>query len=72
MSKLTLVDESLKFAPSDINSSIKVSLFVRDKLRNEVTVRERYMDFQNETVVERKAKNASKRDLIQPGGKHHN
>jgi hypothetical protein len=48
---LSLEDVSLKFSPSDINSSVKITLFIKDTIRNEIKIRERYIDIEECTVT---------------------
>lgn len=51
-----LEDRSLKFSPSDINTSVKISLFVKDETRQETKIRERFIDIDVTTMKQRKLK----------------
>lgn len=49
-----LQDETLKFSPSDINTSVKISLFVKDLPRKQIKVRERYIDINEVSLQDRR------------------
>jgi hypothetical protein len=63
-----LEDSTLKFSPSDINTSVKISLFVKDQTREETQIRERYIDIEERNANERKLAIAKQKlDLLGDG-----